>query len=170
VRAGTTIEETVQTVDLMPTLLELSRLPVPEGVQGHSLVPLLSAAPSEGGTLRAAAGSRPAISEKAETTNPGGPPPRDTASVAVISGGWKLIHNTKRGAGKPEFELFDHAQDPLDARDLAAAHPDEVARLTKVLASWRRMADAARLKPDAEANKSLSKEELERLRSLGYIQ
>jgi arylsulfatase A-like enzyme len=172
VPAGATVDQTVQTVDLMPTLLELSRLPVPQGVQGHSLVPLLSGGGSgERGTVRASASnSRPAISEKAETKHSGGPPPRDTASEAVIDGGWKLIHNTKRPDGKAEFELFDHAKDPLDAHDVSAAHPDQVARLTKMLEAWRRMATAARLKPDTESNKSLSKEELERLKSLGYIQ
>ena len=85
-------------------------------------------------------------------------------------GGWKLIHNTKRPDGKPEFELYDHAKDPLDAHDVAAAHPDEVGRLTKTLEAWRKMVSAARLKPDAETSKNLSKEELERLKSLGYIQ
>jgi arylsulfatase A-like enzyme len=167
--AGLTVEETMQTVDLMPTLLEMSGLAVPPGVQGHSLVPLLSAGGR--GTVRAAApNARPAISEKAETRSLGGPPPRDTASEAVIDGGWKLIHNTKRPDGKPEFELFDHARDPLDAHDVAAAHPEEVARRAKMLEAWRRMVTAARLKPDTEANKNLSKEELERLKSLGYIQ
>ena len=168
VPAGLAVDETVQTIDLMPTLLDLSGLPVPAGVQGHSLTPLLARA--AGGLHAALASSRPAISEKAETKNAGGPPPRETASEAVIDGGWKLIHNTKRPDGKPEFELFDHAKDPLDAHDVAAAHPDEVARLAKTLDAWRRMATAARLRPDSEANQNLSKEELERLRSLGYIQ
>ena len=170
--AGRTVEETVQTVDLMPTLLELSRLPIPPAAQGHSLVSLLAAGAGDArGTAHASASdSRPAISEKAETKDAGGPPPRDTSAEAVVVGGWKLIHNTKRPAGKAEFELYDHAKDPLDAHDVAAAHPEEVARLEKTLEAWRRMVTAARLKPDAETNKSLSKEELERLRSLGYIQ
>jgi len=172
VPAGRTVEQTVQTVDLMPTLLELSGLRIPPGVQGHSLASLLSPGAADGrGTAHASApDSRPAISEKAETKDAGGPPPRDTAAEAVVLGGWKLIHNTKRPEGKPEFELYDHAKDPLDAHDVAAAHPEEVARLAKTLDAWRRMVTAARLKPDSEANQNLSKEELERLKSLGYIQ
>jgi arylsulfatase A-like enzyme len=172
VPAGRAVEDTVQTVDLLPTLLELSRLPIPPGVQGHSLVPLLLAGDSSarGAAHASAPSSRPAISEKAETKELGGPPPRDTAAEAVVLGGWKLIHNTKRPEGKPEFELYDHAKDPLDAHDVAAAHPEEVARLAQVLQSWRKMAEAGRLKPDTDAAKSLSKEELERLKSLGYIQ
>jgi arylsulfatase A-like enzyme len=152
----------------MPTLLDLSGLPAPAGVQGQSLTPLL--ARGAGGLHAAAPHSHPAISEKAETKHAGGPPPRETASEAVIDGGWKLIHNTKRPDGKAEFELFEHARDPLDAHDVAAAHPEEVARLAKMLDAWRRMATAARLKPDSQASQNLSKEELERLRSLGYIQ
>jgi arylsulfatase A-like enzyme len=171
IRAGVTVEETVQTVDLMPTLLEMSGIPVPAGVQGRSLLPLLSRAPAAPGTVRASArDTRPAISEKAETREFGAPPPRDTAAAAIVVGNWKLIHNTKRPDGKAEFELYNHAHDPLDAHDVAAAHPEEVARLSKMLEGWRKMAAAARLKPDAEANQAMSKEELERLRSLGYIQ
>jgi hypothetical protein len=53
---------------------------------------------------------------------------------------------------------------------VAAAHPEVVRDLAKRLESWRKMVAAARLKPDAETAKTLSQEELERLRSLGYIQ
>ena len=171
VRAGLTVEETVQTVDLMPTLLEMSRIAVPAGVQGRSLLPLLSPGSGGRGTARASGrDSRPAVSEKAETKEFGAPPPRDTAAEAIVVGNWKLIHNTKRPDGKAEFELYDHAKDPLDAHDVAATHPEEVARLSKMLQAWRRMAAAARLKPDTETSQTMSKEDLERLRSLGYIQ
>jgi hypothetical protein len=57
----------------------------------------------------------------------------------------------------------------LDKHNVAADHPDVVARLAKLIEGWRRMATAARVKPDAEATKTLSAEELQRLRSLGYV-
>lgn len=165
--SGRVIEETVQTIDVMPTLLEASRLPLPDQLQGRSLWPLLSAAPD---AVRAAA-VRPAISEKAATsTAAGAPPPRETESTAIVSGDWKLIHNSKRAEGSPEYELFAHRKDPLDRVNVAGQHPDVVARLAKELNTWRFGAAAARLKPDASSNQSLSPEELERLRALGYIQ
>ena len=43
------------------------------------------------------------------------------------------------------------------------------ARLSKSLAGWKQMAQAAKLKPDSEATKNLSPEQLQRLRSLGYV-
>ena len=166
--SGVVVEPTVQIIDVMPTLLDLSGLPVPEAAQGRTLVPLFSS--SSGGTLKAAAAGRLAITEKAVTKETGAPPPRDTESAAIVSGPWKLIHNTKRPAGAREFELYDHARDPLDRNDVATQQPEVVQRLSRELAAWRTAAARARLKPDAESAGSLSKEELERLRSLGYIQ
>jgi arylsulfatase A-like enzyme len=165
------VDETVQIVDVMPTLLEMSGLRPPAEVQGTSLAPLWTAR-GETGAVRAAPLSegRTAISEKAVTTDMGGPPPRDTESVAVVAGGWKLIHNLRRPEGAPEFELYDHRRDPLDAHDVAAAHPDIVARLSREETAWRTRATAARLRPDGETESALSPEQRERLRALGYVQ
>jgi hypothetical protein len=52
--AGRTVTEQVRSVDIAPTILELAGLPIPEGIDGASLVPLLD---DEDGTGRA---SRPA--------------------------------------------------------------------------------------------------------------
>jgi hypothetical protein len=115
--------------------------------------------------------ARPAISEKA-VTNPSkgaAPAPHDTEAHAIVDGGWKLVHNTVRPRGGPEFELFDFAKDSLNLRDVAGEHPDVVQRLSKRLEGWRQMARSARLKADAEATQGLSQQQLERLRSLGYI-
>ena len=81
-----------------------------------------------------------------------------------------MIHHTKRAPGRPEFELFDHARDPLDGVDVAAQHPDVVERLRRELDAWRKTVAAARLKPDSEGAAALSPAELERLRALGYVQ
>lgn len=165
------VEETVEAIDVMPTLLEASQLGVPGGAQGRSLGPLMAPATASGAARADARWvSRPAISEKNVTTIlAGAPPPRDTESFAIIADGWKLIHNTRRAAGAREYELYDHRGDPGDRNDVAVKHPETVARLSKELVAWRRKASAARLKPEA-AGEAMSNEDLERLRALGYIQ
>ena len=160
--AGLEIEEPVEIIDLMPTLLELSRLSGPEPQQGRSLLPLLSGE-RQGWT------SRPVIIEKWAVVNLE-KPPFDTNSAAIAAGGWKLVHNFKRLPDMPEYELYEFVKDPLDRVDLAAAHPDVVARLSKELQSWRERAEAERLPSDADAADSLSAEDLKRLKALGYIE
>jgi arylsulfatase A-like enzyme len=169
---GVVVEDAVETVDVMPTILELSRLAPPSGMQGDSLRPLFSPK-GAAGTVRAdgAWRERPAMTEKAVTTEPvGAPPPQDTESYAIVSAGFKLIHNTKRPAGSPEFELYDHVRDRLDKANVAARHPDVVERLSKQIETWRARAEAARLKPDSAITETMSPEALDRLRALGYVQ
>ena len=95
--------------------------------------------------------------------------PNASEAVAIIDGQWKLIHNTIREPGRPEFELFDVARDPFDQNNVADQHPDVVQRLAKAVEGFRSMATAARLKPDSEATGNMTPEQLQRLRSLGYI-
>ncbi len=160
---GVRVENVTETIDVMPTLLSLSRIPLPEGLQGQSLVPLLTGEKSQ---FR----DRPAISEKAVTKGGEGAPwPEDTESYSIVDSGFKLIHHRTRRDGTPEYELFDAIQDPLDRTDLASSHPDEVKRLSELLDGWYKMANAARLPNDAENTSGLSQQQLERLRSLGYI-
>lgn len=169
VPGGRVVDDLVQSIDIMPTVLGLSGLAVPEGVQGQTLQPFFA-----DGAAGAAPGatpgwqSRPAVSERAPTVPS---PDADQARIsqAIIDANWKLVHNTTLEPGLAEIELFDYAKDPLNMQNVAASHPEVVARLRKLLDGWRQMATAARLKPDAETTKALSAEELQRLRSLGYI-
>ncbi len=166
--AGRVVNEVIQTIDVMPTLLAISGLTAPAEIQGQSLVPLVQ--PTKG-AASASWRPRPAISEKAVTNpaNGAAPAPHDTEAFSITDGSWKLIHHTKRPNGGPEFELFDVAKDPLNLNDMAAGQPEVVQRLAKLVAGWRQMALAARLKPDAETTKGLTQEQLQRLRSLGYV-
>jgi arylsulfatase A-like enzyme len=165
IAAGVEVEERVQSIDIMPTLLDASGLPHPDGLQGRSLLPLLQAA----GDPEATWVVRPAFSEKAITTGAAAPPPQDTESYSVIDGDWLLIHNTVRPDEAPEFELYDMADDPLNTTNVAGRHEDVVDRLSREIERWRRVTETARLPEDAEAAEGLSPAELERLRSLGYV-
>ena len=113
----------------MPTVLDLSGLPIPEKVQGQSLVPLMAAAreAGEGGSpeaIDAAAAKlgwtpQPAVTEKSD--DPQGENPKGLLSYAIVDGGWKLVHNVKSPDQRPEFELYNHAEDPLDTKTCSAS-------------------------------------------------
>lgn len=149
-----TVDATVQTIDLMPTVLELAGLPVPETAQGRSLVPLFA-----GDEPRLP--PRPAITEEQD---------RGIKMTSWVADGWKLI----RFEGPPpeseiRYELYHHRDDPLNLEDVASDHPDVVERLGQQIEDWQRFAVAAKL-DDARAAEEMDAAELERLRSLGYVQ
>ena len=165
VPSGKVIEETVPSIDLAPTLITLSGLPIPDTMQGQSLVPLMSAEdPNRPEGWR----RRPAVSER--TWNEAMRDPDTANGTAIVWEGWKLIHNKERPEDRPEYELFDHRKDPLNFVNVAAEHPDKVEELKGHLEAWQRWVDARRLPSDAELTEGVSSEELERLRSLGYVQ
>lgn len=166
------VSETVEILDVMPTILELCSLHGPKEMQGKSLVPLLKNV--NGSTQNAEASEwqqRPAISERANTGEENNaPPPYNYEAYSIISGQWKLVHHVVRPDGHPEFELFDRRTDLLDRHNVAAQHPDIVKKLGRQLALWKQDASAAKLKPDSTTTTNMTPEEIERLRALGYIQ
>jgi arylsulfatase A-like enzyme len=161
VAAGRVIEDPVHLLDVMPTLLDFGRLPKPKEIQGQSLAPLVLTAGDAASWRR-----RPVIMEKQPLARGF---PSSLEAYAIIDGNWKLVYNKVREPERPEYELFEFPKDRLDQKNVAAEHPDVVARLSKLLNGWHGMATAARLKPDAELTKTMSAEELRRLRSLGYV-
>jgi arylsulfatase A-like enzyme len=171
----------VAIIDVMPTILEMAGLYPPDAVQGRSLLPLLLG--SETDTEGTGAGSpqfdiqgrpfgdRAVITERLQT-NPDepSPPPHDEGSIAVTFGRWKLVHNYASPANKPEYELYDIEADPLNLTDIAFERPGIVEGMKMKLDEWRVIAENGILKSDAAASSEMSAEELDRLRSLGYIQ
>jgi len=163
---GTVATETVQLLDILPTLADLAGLPAPEQTQGQSLLPLV------GRDDAAGAGpwqQRPAISETHLIRTGGLPALGDLpeSQYAFSEGRWKLIESVDPPEGWPQIQLFDREADPLDQNDLAADNPEIVAELTEKLAAWRKWAQERML--EADSVDDLSAEELSRLRSLGYI-
>jgi len=93
VPAGVVVNQTVQTIDIMPTILEICRLAAPGKISGQSLTARMSAQNNkvsrsvDGSSVAYASAANeapPAFTEKLPTTGSGGPVPKETGSVAVI--------------------------------------------------------------------------------------
>lgn len=158
VPAGVRVDAAVQTVDILPTLLELAGLPRPDGLQGRSLTEYINPRVQEP-LARHAFAEKP-LDRSAHLAR------ADVASVAIHSERWKLIHNTVRPEGVPEFELYDRVEDPFEHRNLADRSPDVVRRLSEGLDEWRALTNAARV-PESDPA-SLTPAESDRLHALGY--
>ena len=165
--AGVVVDETVESIDLMPTLLELSGIAAPDEAQGRSLLPLVVNAddPEALGWVR-----RPAFSErKRMPSREERSDPEDVDQYSVVWEGWKLVRNVDPPEGRGEYELYSHEADPINLNDVSADHPEIVEQLKEQLAARLRYAEARKLAADEDAAADLSPEELQRLRRLGYI-
>ena len=142
-REGTKADVTVTLADVMPTVLDVVGLPVPPGVSGRSLAPVLM-------------GRR--IPEA-------GPVYGETKFPASF--GWSplqcLITPSRKYIRTPIVELYDLDADPAEARNLAPSRPDEVSRLESELSA---IEDKMTVTEATEV--SLTEEEKRRLESLGY--
>ncbi|MPZ15879.1 MAG: sulfatase-like hydrolase/transferase [Chloroflexi bacterium] len=115
---GKVIEPPLQLIDIMPTVLDLLGVPIPQRAQGRSVVPLING--TESGT------DRLAISVLSE----------DEQISIVSADGWKLISD---GATAPRpRELYYLPDDPAEANNLLEANGGKVAALSQRLEAWAR--------------------------------
>jgi iduronate 2-sulfatase len=125
----------VESVDIYPTLCDLAGVPVPAGLDGRSFQATLAdpATPARGHAHHVY-------------------PREGRMGRAIRTPRHRLVEWTARGArAEPtEFELYDYQADPAETRNLAAAEPETVAALMRLLAGepdpkpqWRPAAAAA---------------------------
>jgi arylsulfatase A-like enzyme len=129
------VPDLVQTVDLLPTLLELLGVPTPPDleVQGRSLLPLLAGRQVGPLSVFSSAVTLPKRYDRSYRLKPG----RQLHSLRTDR--WKLI--VYPGVEQDYVELYDLARDPGETQDQADAKPqlrDELhARLRQWLALGR---------------------------------
>lgn len=108
---GKRIEMNVGQADIAPTILEIAGLPVPEWIEGRSLVPLLNGRFLE---------PRPVFSMQLIKNKDIGNVEINRGTLAVWDGDYKLIHYLDEGKSL----LFNVRDDPDELRDLFAEEPE----------------------------------------------
>jgi arylsulfatase A-like enzyme len=170
VPAGISIDSVVQSLDVLPTVLDLAGFDIPETAQGQSMVPLMRAAEGNDSAAELGWENRPAISERYIHSSMGPGLGEQFNFYSMLTDEWKLVRKMTIEGETVTHELYDPASDPLDQNDVAAEHPEVVDRMVAQLDSWLAWAEENKLVSDADAAAGMSSEELERLRSLGYVQ
>jgi arylsulfatase A-like enzyme len=89
--------------------------------------------------------------------------PEEVRQRSARASRFKLVEYPRLEGGYRSV-LYDLRRDPAERRDVAAGHPDELDRLQKLLDAWTADIVAWTARPDRTA------EELETLRSLGYVE
>lgn len=131
------VREPASLADITPTLLDHLDLPVPDGLDG---------------LVRPAGEDVPVYMESYQLAQRFGIAPH----VAVADGRWKLIDT-------PRPELYDLDADPRETQNVAADHPEVVARLQAQLQTW------SFPPPSEEASAGQDPEVAAALEALGYV-
>ena len=115
-KGGRTLDTPISSLDILPTALDAAgvALPTARPLDGKSLLPLLTGK----------------TSQHLDTFywSEGGA----AGGFAVRSGDWKLVQQRSQ----PKVELFNLAQDPAEATDLAPQNAAKVAELTRLYDTW----------------------------------
>lgn len=160
------VRDHVGTIDILPTILEIFRIRTDLRFQGVSRVPLLATHPS--------AGEDPLYAFTGRDSDP-------YHLACVRTGRWKLITDLTAGSpnpacrlcvdgghAEPQLQLFDLLEDPGEQRNIAGAYPEFAQELLGHLRDH--LAESRRLGLITGETPPQTPEDIERLRSLGYIE
>jgi arylsulfatase A-like enzyme len=153
----------VRNLDLAPTLLELAGVPVPQGFEGSSLVPLLTDAHGESDRPTFAALGVPLF-------------PDASVQTAVSDGAWTYARNATPPEDDPEaYEgkaiapgaeyLFDRRVDPAENANLVERELDVAERMRAMLDKHLAERDDGVVEKGVRIDPSIA----ERLRAMGYL-
>ena len=155
--AGKRVKRIVENIDLAPTILELLGLPIPSGLHGESMVPIIMKDSGQDDSGFAIA------ERKYKTSN----------ILTIRTDRWRYIYNpdnvhprsiTKEYKYRIDTEeLYDIRKDPMEQNNVVKDHPDVAAGLREKL-----LANYPAEKNDQKTIRA-DKETMKRLKAMGYM-
>ncbi len=144
----------VQTIDVMPTLLDILDIRIPDNVQGRSLVPFFKGKSVDSRFDMAFAEIRPDINWRVQNPRYG------DGIKAVINKDWKyILYDNGRE------ELYNLNLDPDESNNLVKSEKVKANEMREILDSWSYV-----VTPEKDSKKGkIDSGRLEQLRSLGYL-
>ena len=142
---GRIIQSQVSLVDIVPTVLKITKMNIPRYIQGKSLLPLV---------------------KKDKTLHPY-VYTADRSWCAIRSGGWKLTRCWNRG-DVYYYQLFNFVEDPDERYNLVNVEKKKFKQLKKILDGYEN--EEENILSMSAKFKSLTTEEKKMIRSLGYAQ
>jgi arylsulfatase A-like enzyme len=157
-----TIDLPVGLIDVMPTLLQYLKVPIPETLDGKALNL------DPGGAVA----SRPIFSEtftdvrQKFAKEEGLPPEQPIALKSIVLGRRKLIYDEQTESRN----VYDLSTDPKERNNLWAQRSPEDKRLALLLSQWMEYVAKKRQKgPEVNENELFTPEQREELKSMGYL-
>jgi arylsulfatase A-like enzyme len=147
------ITEVVESIDLMPTLLDMLGIDIDVKFQGVSLMPLIEGGASDWQNAAYSVMLR-----------------RDRNFVGIRLDDWKIVLQARKH--RQDYELYNVVDDPHERNDVIAQYPQIADSLKSILQAW---VDENFLPPEivyvpgTEFRQEFDAETMARLRSLGYV-
>lgn len=148
------VDGQVELTTIVPTVLDILGLPIPDHLAGTSSVPWLRGEASLADPVNAEALTNSGISE-------------NFAAASVRTHEWKYVLHRSMARNVHERQLYHLATDPGEQDECSQRYPEVVARLNeRAEAHMRRVQDG--MVPDTEGT-AMPEEVVARLRALGYM-
>jgi choline-sulfatase len=153
--AGRRVSDRVGLVDVLPTILQSVRAPIPTEVQGQSLVALAQAVKSgASANLKSALPDRPTYAE---------------SDYSHRTFGWSSLRALRTGKylviDAPRKELYDQSADPESRHDLSSSSSAVLETLQSQLSQFRQRTAGSQQVPASRMDPELQ----EKLSALGYV-
>ena len=157
--AGTTVQEQVTLVDLMPTILDIAGVQAPNGMQGLPLTPLMAGRRSGRSAIYSAFLDKRGFNLQAA---------RRTNESKVIQHFNRIAHPRKA-----PVEFYDLASDPAEQSDLSGSSTTRARGELDIMAGFLEEQWIENRRIDASSDGSnridIDDDTMEALRALGYV-